>query len=209
GWPSPGPGTVPSGNAEGVRLGAEEDDGCVPPVVAVIGDELVMHDVVDVGARRGCLHGGGRGSGSLLAAAGQGEDDEAPHGRAAHAACTDRPDCIGAMASARNWRTSSFFLFTHGANTRPSTRARSSRVSLGSSPATSTQMVSDELAPVSIAVSRTVQIGRPSGVVFCVWSARDLAAGRAVEATRHLTSLMSILSRMILIPPRTLGLCRP
>src|SRR5262249_55156989 len=48
------------------------------------------------------------------------------------------------------------------------------------------------------AVSRTAQIGRPSGIVFCVWSVRDLARGRASAATRNLTSLVSILSRMVL-----------
>jgi hypothetical protein len=59
-------------------------------------------------------------------------------------------------------------------------------------------MVSELLLPASIAVSLTAQIGRPSGIVFCVWSVRDLARGRAVAATRNLTSLVSILSRMIL-----------
>src|SRR5262245_28969038 len=104
------------------------------------------------------------------------------------------------MESARKLRTiSPFFLSTHGANARPVTSASSSRVSLGSSPATSTQMVSLLLLPASIAVSRTAQIGRPSGIVFCVWSVRDLARGRAVAATRNLTSLVSILSRMMIL----------
>ena len=59
-------------------------------------------------------------------------------------------------------------------------------------------MVSLLLLPASIAVSLMAQIGRPSGIVFCVWSVRDLARGWASAATRNLTSLVSILSRMIL-----------
>src|SRR5438132_349884 len=54
------------------------------------------------------------------------------------------------------------------------------------------------LLPVSVAVSLTAQTGRPSGVVFCVLSVRDLARGWASAATRNLFSLVSILSRMIL-----------
>jgi hypothetical protein len=66
-------------------------------------------------------------------------------------------------------------------------------------------MVSLLLLPASTAVSRTAQIGRPSGVVFCLWSVRDLARGRAVAATRNLTSLVSILSRMVLSSRRVVA----
>lgn len=83
--------------------------------------------------------------------------------------------------SARNWRTSSFFLFTHGANTSPSARAISSRVSLGSSPATSTQMDSVLFAPVSIAVRRTTQMALHAYIVV------SLLTGARTEELRALT----------------------
>src|SRR5262245_31423967 len=112
-----------------------------------------------------------------------------------------RREASGAVtASARKLRTILCSRLTHGAKVRPWTCTRSSRVTLGSSPTTSTQMVSAVPRSGSIAVSRTTQTGVPSGVWACASRFFGSFFGLAVPATRNLTSLVSSFRRMVLVP---------
>src|SRR5262249_50577856 len=102
------------------------------------------------------------------------------------AACTVAlPDWMGSTASTRNARRILPSRPTHGANTRPRTCTKPSKVSLGSSPATSTQMVSLVSRPLSIASRRNVQISSPSRLVAC--RSLSLKSGRSlgIPATRN------------------------
>ncbi len=63
------------------------------------------------------------------------------------------------------------------------------------------RLVAEVAEPLEVARDGDAPVGQvkvEGEVVFCVWSVRDLARGWASAATRNLTSLVSILIRMIL-----------